>query len=234
MKIWAQVERCLDLIKRNQKGFLHRCVAIHPPVHAWIKKITSWVDSSRCKWSKTDSYSEISWQDYDIRHFVYDYLERGKTINSEFYMVLLNRLRANKEKKESTTSPGQCPFSHVNSVDEDDKNKDQIGWNMLWSTFLPTVRSKFVPQRLLTLHRHQKNAPEKELWLVIAETEVNFESKSFYIKGIKKLETHWYEYTSITFDGEYVDKWSRISKKKEKRKNCLFAKIYVYIQNVIK
>ena len=40
---------------------------------------------------------------------------------------------------------------------------------------------------------------------VIAETETYFESKdkSFYIKGIEKLEKRWNE--CITLEGEYVD-----------------------------
>ena len=52
---------------------------------------------------------------------------------------------------------------------------------------------------------------------VIAETEVYFESKdeSFYKKGIEKLKKCWND--CIMFEGNYVDKLSRIS-----RKNCVF------------
>ena len=52
---------------------------------------------------------------------------------------------------------------------------------------------------------------------VIAETEAYFErkGKSFYKKGIERLEKRWNE--RITIEGNYVDEWSRIS-----RKNCVF------------
>ena len=45
---------------------------------------------------------------------------------------------------------------------------------------------------------------------VIAETEANFEvkDKSFYKKGIEKLEKRLNK--CITFGGDYVDKWSWI------------------------
>ena len=38
-----------------------------PPLDAWIKKIVSWVDSSRWKSSKATKNSKVNWQGYGIR-----------------------------------------------------------------------------------------------------------------------------------------------------------------------
>ena len=74
---------------------------IDPPLHTWNKKIVSCVDSSWWKPSKANKNSTVVWQGYGIRilgrawYFVY----RGITINSDYYMALLDRLSAEIKKK---------------------------------------------------------------------------------------------------------------------------------------
>ncbi|GFS58418.1 mariner transposase [Trichonephila clavipes] len=95
-------ERCLELFKRNKQDFLRRYVTMD---ETWIYYYTPESRRSSAEWTaagescpkrpKTQSSAgkvraSVFWDVHGI--FFIDYLEKCKTINSEYYMVLLDQL----------------------------------------------------------------------------------------------------------------------------------------------
>ena len=87
-----------------------------------------------------------------------NYLEKGRIINSEYYIALLVHLKE-EIPKNPALSPRQCTMSRV------DHNDSKTTWIALQIAFAPTLFSRSGPQRLLAVFRPQKNAPGKEIWL---------------------------------------------------------------------
>ena len=93
------------------------------------------------------------------------YLEKGKTINSNYYMALLDRLGAEIKKtashaeEKSVVPPRQCTVPQVH------ENDGQIEWIKLRIASSPTIFSRSAPLTLLTVCWSEKNAPGKEIGL---------------------------------------------------------------------
>ena len=94
-----------------------------------------------------------------------DYLEKRRTINSEYHIALLVHLneeiakKQQKIKKKSSLLPRQCTVSQI------DRSDSKTIWIALWTASTPTLFSRSGPQQLLAICRSQKNAPGKEIWL---------------------------------------------------------------------
>ena len=93
-----------------------------------------------------------------------DYLEKSRTINSEYSIGLLVCLKEETAKKttineevKSALSPKQCIVSQVNCNDE------KITWITLQIASAPILSSRCGPQQLLAVCRSQKNTPGKVL-----------------------------------------------------------------------
>ena len=124
---------------------------------------------SRTKRPKTQLWAgkvmaSIFWDAHDILFI--DYLEKCKTINSDYYMALLDWLSAEIKKKKwshmqkkSAVPPRQCTMPQVH------ENDSQIEWIKLRISSSPTIFSRSGPQRLLALCWPEKNAPGKEIRL---------------------------------------------------------------------
>ena len=102
-------ERCFKLFKRGKKDFLHRYVSID---ETWIHHYTPETKRSSAKWTTTGEIcpkrpktqqwagkvmASSFWDAHGILFI--DYLEKGKTINSDYYMTLLDRLSTEIKKK---------------------------------------------------------------------------------------------------------------------------------------
>ena len=102
-------ERCLELFKRGKNNFLRQYVTM---VEAWTHHYTPQTKRSSAEWTtacesrpkrpKTQQsagkvMASVFWDALGILSI--DYLEKSKTINREFYIALLNRLRAEIKKK---------------------------------------------------------------------------------------------------------------------------------------
>ena len=118
------LERCSYLLKRGKKDFLHRYVTMD---ETWFHHYTpktkrssaEWTAAgeSRPKWPKTQQrpgkvMTSVFW---DARGILFiDNLEKDKTINSDYYMALLDRLSAkmnktaSRAKEKSAVPPRQC------------------------------------------------------------------------------------------------------------------------------
>ena len=102
-------ECCLELFKRDKKDFLRRYVTMD---ETWIHYYTPESKRSSAEWTaagesrpkrpKTQTsagkvMASVFWDAHGILFI--DYLERGKSINSEYYMALLDRLSEEIKKK---------------------------------------------------------------------------------------------------------------------------------------
>ena len=95
-----------------------------------------------------------------------NYLEKGRTINNEYYIALLvcskeeiTRKNSHKWRRKSALSPRQCTVSQVDYYD------GKTTWIALWIASTTTLFSRSGPQQLLAVSRPWKNAPRKEIWL---------------------------------------------------------------------
>ena len=95
-------ERCLELFKRCKKDFLRRCVTMD---ETWIHYYTRETKGSSAEWiaagesrpkrPKTQQWAgKVMASVFRDAHGILfiDYLEKGKNINSDYYMALLDRL----------------------------------------------------------------------------------------------------------------------------------------------
>ena len=137
--------------------------------------------------------------------FFIDYLETGKTINSDYYMALLDRLSAEIKKKRPHKQKKKVLFRQDNAPSH--KSMKTVVKLNEWIFELlphPPYSPDLAPSDYCLFADQKKFFREKRFDSneeVIAETEAYFESKdeSFYKKGIEKLEKHWNE--CITFEG---------------------------------
>ena len=105
------LERCLELFKQGKKDFLHWYetmdeTLIHHCTPETKRSSTGWIAAgeNRLKRPKTQHWAgnvmaSVFWDAHGI--FFIDYLEKGKTIDSDYYMALLDRLSAENKKKRS-------------------------------------------------------------------------------------------------------------------------------------
>ena len=211
-------KHCLQMLQCNKKEFLHKYVTMD---ETWIYHFTlesnqqsaKWTAAgeSRPKWPKTQIsagkvFDSAFW---DMQGILFiDYLGKGRTINSKYYIASLVHLKeeitkkmATNEEEKSALSPRQCTMSQV------DCNNGKTTWIALWIAFTPTLFSRSGPQQLLVVCKLQKNAQGKRFVSseeVILETKAYFEAKdkSFYKKGIELLEKRWNQCITL---GDYID-----------------------------
>ena len=102
---------------------------------------------NRLKWPKmqTSAGKVLASKMWDVQSILFiDYLEKGRTINSEYYIELLVHLNEEIKKKKnghkwrrkSAFTPKQCTVSQV------DCNDDKTMLIALWSASAPTLFSR--------------------------------------------------------------------------------------------
>ena len=111
-------KRCLELFKQGKKDFLRRYVTMNETrIHHYIpetkRSSAEWTAAgeSRSKRPKTRQWAgkvmaSVFWDAHSILFI--DYLEKGKTINSESYMALLDRLSAEIKENGLTCKRKKC------------------------------------------------------------------------------------------------------------------------------
>lgn len=212
-------ERCLELFRRNKNDFLRRYVTMD---ETWIHHYTpeskrqssEWTgpDENRPKRAKTQQsagkvMASVFWNTHGILFI--DYLEKGRTINSDYYCALLDRLKNEIALKRPHMKKKKILF-HQDNAPCHKSMKTMAKMNELNFELLPhpPYSPDLVPsdywlfsdlKKMLQGKRFQSNEE------VIAETEAYFESKkkSFYKSGIERLEKRWTD--CITLKGNYID-----------------------------
>ena len=138
-----------------------------------------------------------------------NYLEKGRTINSDYYMALLDRLSAEIKKKRPHMQKKKMLF-HQDNAPCHKSMKKMVKLNKLRFELLPhppyspdlAPSDYWLFADLKTMLQGKRFGYNKE---VIVETGAYFESKdeSFYKKGTEKLEKRWNGCS--TLESNYVD-----------------------------
>ena len=212
-------ERCLELFKRGKKDFLRRYVIMDK---TWIHHYKPQTKRSSAEWTtggeicpkrpKTQQragkvMASVFWDANGI--FFIDYLQKGKTISSDYYMALLDRLSAEIKKKRPHMQERKVLF-HQENAPCHKSMKNMVKLNELSFELLPyplysldlASSDYWLFADLKKMLQGKRFGSNEEL---IAETEAYFESKdeSFYKKGIEKLDKLWNKF--ITLEGNCVD-----------------------------
>ena len=212
-------ESCLSLFTRNKKDFLRRYVTMD---ETWIHHFTpeshrqssEWraAGESRPKRPKTQQsagkvMASVFWDTHGV--IFIDYLEKGKSINSDYYIDLLVRLKEEIAAKRPHMKKKKILF-HQDNAPCHKFMKTMVKFNELGFDLLPhppyspdlAPSDYWLFADLKKMLQGKKFGSNEE---VIAETEAYFEAKdkSFYKHGIEKLERRWKD--CITLKGDYID-----------------------------
>lgn len=212
-------EACLEIYKRNQKEFLRRYITMD---ETWIHHYTpesnrqsaQWLapGESRAKRPKTQKsagkvLASIFWDAHGI--IFIDYLEKGRTINSDYYIELLDRLDAEIKRKRPHMAKKKKLF-HQDNAPSHKSIKTMAKLNDLGYELLPhpPYSPDLAPSDYYLF-------PDLKRWLqgkrFYSNEEVEFETDSYfgrfdadyYSKGIKMLEDRWNKCVSL--EGNYVE-----------------------------
>lgn len=212
-------ESCLELFGRNKAEFLRRYVTMD---ETWIHHYTPESKRQSAEWSTSDEtrpkraktqqsagkvMASVFW---DARGIIFiDYLEHGKTINSDYYIALLVRLKAEIASKRPHMKKKK-PLFHQDNAPCHKSLKTMAKMHELGFELLPhppyspdlAPSDYWLFADLKRMLQGKRFRSDEE---VIAETEAYFEAKnkSFYQAGIEKLEKRWTD--CINLEGNYVD-----------------------------
>jgi histone-lysine N-methyltransferase SETMAR len=212
-------ERCLELFQRNKKNFFMRYVTMD---ETWIHHYTpesnrqsaEWTakDENRPKRQKTQmSAGKVLASVFLDAHGILfiDYLEKERTINSEYYIALLVNLKEEIAKKRPQMKKKKVFFHQDNAPCHKSiatmAKLHELHFELLPHTpYSPDLAPSdyYLLADLKRMLQGKRFGSNEE---VIAETEGYFEAKdkSFYKKCIELLEKRGNE--CITLEGDYVD-----------------------------
>lgn len=212
-------EECLELFRRNKKDFFMRYVTMD---ETWIHHFTPESNRQSAEWTaageprpkrpKTQTsagkvMASVFWDAHGILFI--DYLEKGKRINSEYYIALLVRLKEEIAKKRPQMKKKKVLFHQDNAPCHKSiatmAKMHELGFELLpHPPYSPDLAPSdfYLFADLKKMLAGKKYGSNEE---VIAETEAYFESKDkpFYKRGIEMLERRWTD--CITLEGNYVD-----------------------------
>lgn len=138
-----------------------------------------------------------------------DYLQKGKTINKEYYMALLDRLSDEIKKKRPHLAKKKILFHQDNAPSHKAKVTEekfkQLGWELLPH---PPYSPDLAPSDYHLFTELKKWLAGKKFYSneeVEWETEAYFGtlSSDHYKKGIDKLKDRWTK--CIELDGDYIE-----------------------------
>ena len=212
-------ERCLKLFTRNKKDFLSRYMTMN---ETWIHQFTPeskraspdcrGKGESRPKRPKTQQsagkvMASVFWDMHRI--LIIDFLPKGQTINSDYYVALLDRLEDAIKKKRPHMAKKKLLFQQDNAPVHKSM-KTMVKLNDLRFELLPhppyspdLAPSDFYLFAALKQMLQGKRFSSDDEVIAATETYFEAENKSFFKKGIKSLEKRWNE--CIAMEGDYVD-----------------------------
>ena len=184
----------------------------------WIHHITlesNWQSAewtaageSHPKWPKTQTSTGkvLAFIFWDAQGILFiDYFEKGRTINSEYYIALLVCLGEEITKKQPQMKRKKVLFHQDNVPCHND---GKTTWIAFFELLLHPPYSPDLAPNNYWVFADLKRMLQRKKYVsneVISETGAYFEAKdkSFYKKVIKLLEKHWNQ--CITLEGDYVD-----------------------------
>lgn len=212
-------EQCLEMIKHNKAEFLRRYVTMD---ETWLHHYTPESNRQSAEWTargeptpkrgKTQQsagkvMASVFWDSQGI--IFIDYLEKGKTINSDYYIALLDRLNEEIAKKRPHLKKKKILFHQDNAPCHKSMKTmaklNEMGYELLpHPPYSPDLAPSdyFLFADLKRMLAGKKFTTNEE---VIAETEAYFEAKdkSYFKGGIEKLEDRYNR--CIALEGMYVE-----------------------------
>lgn len=217
---WTNSEELLAIYQRNPIEFLRRFITVDETwIHHYIpeckEQSKQWIEAGKSGPKKAKTVKSagkvMATVFWDARGIIFiDYLEKGKTINSEYYCALLDRLseeikikRPHLAKKKVLFHQDNAP-SHTAFLTQQKlaELRFEIAPHPPYSPDL-APSDYFLFPNLKKFLAGKKFSSNSE---VIAETEAYFEGleKSYFSDGIKKLEKRLMK--CIELEGDYVEK----------------------------
>jgi [histone H3]-lysine36 N-dimethyltransferase SETMAR len=212
-------EECLAMIKRNKSDFLRRYVTMD---ETWLHHYTPESNRQSAEWTARDEsnpnrpktqqsagkvMASVFWDAHGI--IFIDYLEKGKTINSDYYIALLGRLKDEIAEKRPHLKKKKVLF-HQDNAPCHKSMKTMAKLNELGYELLPhpPYSPDLAPSDYFLfadLKRALAGKKFKDNDGVIAETEAYFadKTKEYYKSGIEKLEDRYNR--CIALEGNYVE-----------------------------
>jgi len=213
---WNSCEVLLEIYQRDPKEFLRRFITVDETwIHHYIpegktesKQWIEWGKSAPKKAKAVKSAGKVmATVFWDARGIIFiDYLEKGRTINSEYYCTLLDRLSEEIRLKRPHLAKKKVLFhlflSHNASSHTSVMTQQKL--NDLQSTIQSRSPSDYFLFPNLKKFLAGKHFTSNEE--VIAVTNELFDSleKSYFLVGIKKLEKRLIK--RIELEGNYVEK----------------------------
>ena len=212
-------ERCLELLNRNRSEFWRRYVTMD---ETWLHHFTPESNRQSAEWTATDEpapkrgktqqsagkvMASVFWDEHGILFI--DYLEKGKTINSDYYTALLERLKVEIAEKRPHMKKKKVLFHQDNAPCHKSLKTmaklHELGFELLpHPPYSPDLAPSdfFLFSDLKRMLAGKKFGSDAE---VIAETEAYFEDKpkEYYKNGIAKLEGRYNR--CIELKGNYVE-----------------------------
>ncbi|XP_018349932.1 PREDICTED: histone-lysine N-methyltransferase SETMAR-like [Trachymyrmex septentrionalis] len=212
-------ESCLAMFQKDRKDFLRRYVTMD---ETWIHHFTPESNRQSAEWTaagesrpkrpKTQTsagkvMASVFWDAHGILFI--DYLEKGGRINSEYYMALLTRLKAEIVENRPHMAKKKIIFHQDNAPCHKSMatmvKLNELGFELLpHPPYSPDLAPSdyFLFAELKKMLAGKKFRSDEE---VIAETDAYFEGqpKSFYKTGIERLERRWTN--CIALKGNYSD-----------------------------
>ena len=212
-------KECLDLLMRNRADFWRRLVTVD---ETWIHYYTPENRMSARQWTEAGTSApkrprEAQWVGkvmasvfWDCHGILFvDYLEKGKTINSEYYCALLERLKAEIAAKRPHMKRKKILFLQDNapahkSIATTAKINDlrlQLLSHPPYSPDLAPSDYYLFPNLKRWLINKKFSSREE----IIDATEEYFADlpENYFSDGIKKLENRWNK--CIELKGDYIE-----------------------------
>lgn len=212
-------KQCLELFNHNKSEFMRRYVTMD---ETWLHHFTPESKRSSSEWTargepspkraKTQQsagkvMASVFW---DTRGIIFiDYLEKGKTINSDYYMALLERLKDEIAKKRPHLKKKKVLFHQDNAPCHKSMKTmaklQELNFELLpHPPYSPDLAPSdfYLFSDLKRMLAGKKFRADDE---VIAEVEAYFEAKdkSYFKIGIEKLYDRYNR--CIAFEGNYIE-----------------------------
>jgi [histone H3]-lysine36 N-dimethyltransferase SETMAR len=212
-------EQCLELFNCNKPEFLRRYVTMD---ETWLHHFTPESNRQSAEWTARDEVTpkrgktqksagkvmaSVFWDAHGI--IFIDYLKKGKTINSDYYVALLERLKDEIAEKRPHLKKKKVLFHQDNAPCHKSMKTmaklHELGFELLLHPpYSPDLAPSdfFLFSDLKRMLAGQKFCADEE---VIAETEAYFEAKdkSYYKNGIEKLYDRYNR--CIALEGNYIE-----------------------------
>lgn len=212
-------EECLAMINRNKAEFYRRYVTMD---ETWLRHYTPESNRQSAEWTASDEpnpkrgktqqsagkvMASVFWDAHGI--IFIDYLQKGQTINSDYYIALLERLKIKIAEKRPHLAKKKVLFHQDNAPCHKSMKTmakmHELGYELLpHPPYSPDLAPSdfFLFSDLKRMLAGKKFKTNEE---VIAETEAYFEDKpkEYYKNGIEKLEDRYTR--CIALEGNYVE-----------------------------